>query len=332
MLCSSFVSAAAVVTNVQLMDTFTLTLNIRTTDIDGNSITRITTGTLIITDNTVSTLGIISNGTLALEGYTTMTVTGYVGKGSRPTLVLYGTSADCKATFFGKVKATAGVVSTITGSLNGFGYHSVGTLGDDPAGAVASWSTVAQYDGTTSALLTQAAVEGSTYVQFTPPRGFKLSQLDTIVSGWSLAHKLQVSTSNGPQVELKFQKRGTSTPDGIAHVDITLLPYQQTGTGNWVVSSILSASTTCGYYGNDPVDGTAFSEFSGTILLEDVEAAINAEVNMGTDSASAWELTRVRIELWEAGARTCYIDDVVINGRTYTFEPVSFSGSVKGLP
>jgi len=32
----------------------------------------------------------------------------------------------------------------------------------------------------------------------------------------------------------------------------------------------------------------------------------------------------VDIELWEGGARTCYIDDVTIGGQLYTLEPNSY--------
>jgi len=330
-LVGSTVIAAANTTAVQMMDTFTAEANMTFTDIDGNRITTVKAATLIITDNTVATFGVIANGTLAISGYATMTVTGYIGKGNNPTLVLSGSGTDAKATIIAKVHAHVGVVQTITGTINGVGTHSQGTLGDDPAGAVASWSVAQQYDGTTSALLVADAVTGSTYVQFTPQTGIKLNQLDTITTGWSVAHRLENATSNGPQVELKFQKRGTATPDGVAHVDVTLLPYQTTGTGAWVVSQLTGAATNALYYGNDPVDGTAFSD-GGVALLNTVEAAINAEGVMGSDSASAWELTRVRVELWEAGARDCWIDQVTINGKVYSFEPASFTGNFKAVP
>jgi hypothetical protein len=41
------------------------------------------------------------------------------------------------------------------------------------------------------------------------------------------------------------------------------------------------------------------------------------------------DLTRVRVEIWEAVARDCWIDEVTINGITYSFEPASVSGSFR---
>jgi len=311
-----------------------MTCNIAVKTIDGETQTKVSTATLIVADNTVTTRGVITNATLAVPGYITVAVAGYVGRGSNPYLTLYGTSADVQFVVTGKVHAHSGVVQYITGRVDGFGDHSQATIGDDPVGAVASWSTADSYNGTTSALLTQAAAPGSVYVQFTAPTGVHLSDLATLATGWSMWHNTS-AVAGGPQIELRFQKVGYPDPDGVGHVDITLLPHQGVGSAVWEVESFTSA-TKCIYYGNDPFNGTAFSENSGALTLAGVEAAINLEAAMSADgivyTCGDWHLIRVRVELWEAGARTSYIDDVTIDGHVYSFEPVVFAGTFTARP
>jgi hypothetical protein len=219
--------------------------------------------------------------------------------------------------------------------MDGWRWHAGGTLGDDPVGATTAWSTADSNEGSISALLTQAAAPGSTYVSVTPPSGIKLKDIDTITSGWSFWHNLQDGKAYGPQVELRFAAATNVNPDGAGHVDVTLIPHQEAGDGTWERETITGAATLAGYYGNDPFDGTAFDEFSGTLHMDDVEAAINAEGAMtanGGFTCGEWVLTQVKVELWEAGARTCYIDDLTIKGTVYTFEPLQFAGSFKALP
>ena len=331
------VLGAATTCTVNMADTFTLTSSIAVKTIDGVNQSRVTTATLIIADNTVTTKGVITNATLAVPGYVTIAVTGYVGHGTNPYLTLYGASTDIQFVLTGKVHAHAAVPQSITGRVDGFGDHSQGTLvgvDDDPVGSSAVWSVADQYDGTTSALLTQAAAAGSTYVQFTAPSGIHLRDLDTITSGWSFAHNTE-AVAGGPQVELRFQKVGAPDPDGVGHVDITLIPHQGVGAAVWELETLTSA-TNCMYYGNDPFNGTAFEENSGALTLATVEAAINNEAAMSADgtvyTCGDWHLIRVRVELWEAGARTSYVDSVTIKGNVYSFEPVVFAGKFTGRP
>lgn len=330
--------AAVTMCTVNMADTFTLASSISVKTIDGVAQSKVTTATLIIADNTITSKGVIANATLAVPGYVTITVTGYVGHGINPYLTLYGTSADVQFVLTGKVHAHGAVPQSISGRVDGFGDHSQGALvgvDDDPVGSSAVWSIADQYDGTTSALLTQAAAAGSTYVQFTAPSGIHLKDLDTIASGWSIAHNTS-AVAGGPQVELKFQKTGCPDPDGVGHVDITLLPHQGVGSAVWEVEQLTSATLAI-YYGNDPFNGTAFDSGAGvSTALSTIEGLINAETNMGNDGTAYtcgdWHLTRVRIELWEAGGRTSYIDSVTIKNHVYSFEPVVFSGSFKAIP
>ena len=103
-----------------------------------------------------------------------------------------------------------------------------------------------------------------------------------------------------------------------------------TGTGLWVHKTF-DQNSTAQYYGNDPVDGTAF-DGGGNVALSTVVDAINEESAMTGSDASNWKLTRVRVELWDAGVRTCYVDDVMIDGRVNSFEPAQLSGSFSAKP
>ena len=51
----------------------------------------------------------------------------------------------------------------------------------------------------------------------------------------------------------------------------------------------------------------------------------------GGDDCGDWVLTMVDIELWEGGARTCYVDDVTIGGQLYTGEPNSYYARLKAV-
>lgn len=327
-LAASMAFAAATSATVNVSGTYDVICTLKVIDVNGQSLSRIETATLAITDDTVSTKGIISTSTLTITGYAAISLTGFVGMGSRPQINLSGSGTDAVVSIVGRIQSSENVATGITGQITGTLEHSQGTLGAAGGGATATWDVAKQYNGAVSAKLVQNGVEGSTYVQFVPKRGFYIKDLDTITAGFSVAHFLESEAGGwGPQIELKFQKKGTATPDGIAHVDVTLIPYQQDGTDAWVVTSMTSAATNCLYYGNDDVDGTAFDGPSG--LLSAVEAAINAEGVLNGASTSKWELTRVRVEIWEAVARDCWIDEVTINGTTYSFEPASVSGSFR---
>lgn len=310
-----------------------MTLRVPVKFLDGTRYDSITESVLTISDNTTTTKGVISTADIVVPIYGTITLTGYVGNGYKPTMVLVGSEADGNIIIKMQAHLHGTTIVSMSGTVDGFGAHSGGALGDDPADAAATWSSVQTKTGSVAALLTASANEGSVYVQFTPTDTIYLRDIDTITTGWSVAHDLQTGQANGPQVELRFTSATNVNPDGAGHVDITLLPYQQAGTGAWVVSQIVSSTTHAGYYGNDPWDGTAFDEFSGTLHLSAIEAAINAEGAMqanGGFTCGDWVLTRVRVELWEAGVRTCYVDDVTIHGDVYSFEPVWLAGKISG--
>jgi len=319
---------AAVPGYPNLAGTWNVTCRIAVRELDATRTDTIRTAVLTITDNTTTTKGVITTANIVVPTYGTLAVTGFVGQGYRPYLVLKGSDTELGMVFEGRVRLKASLPYSIGGKFYGFGSHSQGALGDDPVGGAATWSSVETHTGSIAALLTQAAAEGSTYVQFAPQEGIHLSDMDTILAtDWGLWFDLENATNGGPQLELRFTHPYNVNPDGAGHVDITLL-IPTAGTGEWV-NRTYSPTFLGLYYGNDPWGGAAFSLGVPT-ALSGLEALIDAEAAMianGPFLCGDWELTRVRVEVWEAGARTCYIDDVMIDGEVYSFEPVVFYGS-----
>jgi hypothetical protein len=323
---------AAPATFADVGGTYTITCKLPVRYMDGTVATRATTGSLTITDDTSATRGTIGTATITVTGYGTVALVGFVGAGLNPRLSLVGSDGVTVVTLNAKVHTHTYVVQKISGRLDGWCWHTGGELGDEPVGAVASWSVADSYNGSVSALLTQAAAAGSTYVQVTPPTGITLGQMSAITADkWGLWFNLQDSTNGGPQVELRFIAPTNVNPDGAGHVDVTLLT-PTVGTGAWVNRTYTGAFP-CMYYGNDPFDGTAFDGPVDT--LANAETSINAEAAMlanGGFVASNWVLSRVRVEVWDAGARTCYVDDLMVNGRTYSFEPAQYAGTFTAIP
>jgi hypothetical protein len=254
-----------------------------------------------------------------------MAVTGNIGAGSNPKIVLEGSGV----VFNGQVRTNSTAVTRISGAIDGFVPNADAVMASDAGGTAAS-STVQQESGAKSILLTQAGSAGSTHVQWVPANGVRLSDLTTLdPTKWGLWFDLENNKSGGPQLELRFTSPDCTDPDGAGHVDVTLL-QPVTGNATWA-HWVYGPTSTAMYYGNDPVDGTAFSD-DAPEALSGIVANINGETAMGDDSASNWKLTRVRVELWDAGARTCYVDDVMVNGRINSFEPAQFSGTLSARP
>jgi hypothetical protein len=145
--------------------TYTIRGNFQGYYLDNTRSERAREGTLTITDNTLTTLGSIGTASLTVTGVGTVAMVGFVGAGTSPRISLIGSDGTSVVNINGRVRVTATQIR-ITGRADGWTYHSGGELGDDPAAAVASWSAVAPHGGSITALLTQAAAAGSTYVQY----------------------------------------------------------------------------------------------------------------------------------------------------------------------
>lgn len=302
---------------------------------------RIQFGTLVITTQNGKS---ITDATLEHIG-ADVALTGLVGPGDRPTIVLGGTDSDGTVV---SIQARVVInrddeVTAIRGRMQAY-VTSDGERKVNAGTGTVAISTVAYHSEPISALITQGAGAGSVGIQLNHPvNRLKLRNLANLRSGQlGFWFNLQVGETEGPYIGLRFAPAGTNDTDlfpavDVGHVDITIMPYQApyVGTGTWVECDLTSASGRCVYYGNDPTDETAFSweEEGGNYTLADMEALINAEAAMtaGEDSASNWVLTTAYIVLYEGGVRTCYVDDITIGGQLYTLEPNSYYTNLKAV-
>jgi len=191
------------------------------------------------------------------------------------------------------------------------------TLGPDTHGT-SVWSTAQSPTGSASVLLTHTTGTGSVYVDFVPPAGETLATFQADITAatpaWSFRHFLEnTGVTNGPQFELRFTESG-----GTGWLEVTAVGLQgTTGTAGWLVET-LAGATVAGYGGNT-ADGTSVFEWGPLTALSGIEAAVNASweaAETGT-TASAYVLTRVRVELWEDIDQYCHIDDITIAGVPY---------------
>ena len=294
-------------------------------------------GELVITTQTGK---VISAATLEHMG-ADIALTGLVGPGLHPAIALGGTDSDGTVVAIqGRVipdRAVPTVAASISGRIMGYVTSDGSRIVYDGNGSAAI--SAAYHSEPLSTLITAGTEGGAIGLQFNRPvNKLKLRNLANLTSGQlSFWFNLQSSKTPGPYFGLRFAPAGeteTGLFEAVSHVDITVMPYQAyTGTGEWEECDLTPASGRCIYYGNDSTDQTAFSweEEGGVYTLADMEALINAEAAMiaGEDSASDWVLTAIYIVLNEAGARTCYVDDVTIGGRVYTLEPNSYLSSFR---
>lgn len=313
--------------------TYIMAAGARPVEMDSTRHPRVQFNQLIITTQNDKA---ITDATLEHMG-TDIALTGVVGTGSRPTIVLGGTDSDgTVAAIQGRVITNrAGDVVSISGRMMNY-VTSDGARWDDSADGTSEISTAAYHSEPLSCLLTGGTLANPEALLFhNPVSRMRLSQLSNLRSDQlGFWFNLQNTKTPGPEIMLRFApyERGAATVQSYygggtsGLVDITVMPYQGlTGDGTWVECDLAEDAATIIYYGNDPTD---YTSFGGTPVasLADVEAAINAEAAMtaGEDSASNWRLTMASVELWEGGARTCYIDDVTIGGMTYSLEPNSY--------
>ncbi len=176
---------------------------------------------------------------------------------------------------------------------------------DTAEDSTASWDTESEV-GDYSVLLN--FVTEHTYVDFVPDSGTTLADLTVaggfVAADWDFWYKH--STANfGPQLELKFTEPGTSN-----FVDVTFMLQDQVVQGAWTSVNLTDVN-----FGNIGTwDGSTSS--SNATLADAITA-------LGSITLEDYDLTKVRVELYDdpSTARTCYIDDVTIDGTTYDVEP-----------
>jgi len=289
---------------------------------------------------TTQTNKVISEATLTCFGKD-ISLTGLVGPGSKPWISLVGTDSDGTNVIVNArlTKNSRGNITGMAGRLDGFvtsdGYRWDSSVTGTGA---ATLSTAAYHSGAYSTLLTGGNETEAVVLQLNHPSStLKLSDLDTLTAtskkGISFWFLLANTTTPGPQIGLRFAPVGVTGTDlfsSVSHVDVTLAPYYSlTGNGTWQQCTITKDTARWFYYGNDPENQTAISGSNVTGTLSQVEAAVNADAEMVRHeaSASSWVLTAVYIDLYESGARTCYIDDVKVGTTTYALEPYRIAGT-----
>ena len=332
---------AAAPTYLDVTGTYDVTKRVTTHYMDGTRHPSAIKGTLTITTQVDKA---ITDATLTTLG-ADIALTGLVGGGTRPYIVLHGTDSDGQfCTLYCRVRVDRNDnVTRLYGRITGY-TTSAGTRWVNGTGT-STVSTAQAYSGVLSTLLTGAADSGPVALIFHKPyNNLKLKYLDTLAaSSNGLSFYYYASQASiGPQVGLRFAPKGSTGADNMGfwgegtttYVDVMVMPLQLGAvTTTWTKYTITSDSGVCVYYGTD---GTDYTSYGGTPIttLGEVEAAINAEAAMlaGSDTCGEWVLVMVTIDIYEVGVRTVYIDDVQIGRYIYTLEPSEFSSSFAAKP
>ena len=217
----------------------------------------------------------------------------------------------------------------VLGANGGTEEEICGHLGTAGTGDVVWWSSTVVHGETLTAMGAYSAFldkatgpAGSTHAQFTLATGITLEQFQDAIDGatskWSFWYWLEsIGVTNGPQFELLFED---PTAGSQGWVEITAVGLQGTTGGAVWAEEILDSDTPAGYGGwGEAGIGASFFNWGSLTALSGIEAAINGEANV--TNASDWELTRVRVQLWEAIDQYCYTDDITIEGDRYDLEP-----------
>jgi hypothetical protein len=260
------------------------------------------------------TLYVPANDTADVEVYGNMSYVGagYANSGDRPQLSL---------TYY---RASSGSQALVEGTLD----VSFVTEGSGTAALSTATTTSASY----SVLLTHTNVAaGSVALEFVPEdEGLTLADfqddIDAATPEYSFRYNYESGLGNGPQFELQFED-----PNSTGWLQVTAVGLQSPLPGSaatWQKETLSGSTTTAGFGGNTP-DGSSVFDWDLGTTLDAIEADVNtawAAAETGTD-ASDYVLTRVRVELWEASGKYCYIDDIVVNGATTTVTGEIISGN-----
>jgi hypothetical protein len=334
------VPSALATSPIDVTGAYTVTGNISIKYLDGSSHPKMPSDAVL----TITTQSgqVISAATLTTSGET-VPLEGLVGTGSRPSIVLKSTSSavDTFITINGRVSSSRGgtrISGRITGYIASEGYK--WDLSD--TGTAATYTGAEAYGGSGyCTLLTAGAGAGAECIQLNfPDNKFKLSDMTDLAAstrdGISFYYKLESGKANGPYIGLRFSPWWNTVTDlfaSVPHVDVTIGElYSATGDGEWTKYTVTSASTRIYYYGNDPVNFTSFGhpgDYLATLDLAEDSINTNAAMTAHGANASDWVLTAVYIDLYEAGERTCYIDNVQIGRYTYTLEPLQIDTSFR---
>jgi len=196
--------------------------------------------------------------------------------------------------------------------------------GHSPSGAKAEWSEERLITGSHAIKLSKPATGnyGSTHVQITASGNAAaqtLADFDAQALLWGYSHCRSVTPGVAWWIgmELRFED-----PNSNSWVDVTTTAPVIAGTDVWAVRTFAGAVDTCYYGGWSELDGSFSNWVPQVITGVAADVALKAPNQTLVTAVATWVLTRVRLELWEtATERQCYVDDIVIDGVTYTLEP-----------
>jgi hypothetical protein len=214
-------------------------------------------------------------------------------------------------------------MKTISNVLVGVATLEVGT----PVGNRAEWSDEQHNTGAYSVKLSKLEGNyGSTSVQINAT-GNALAQtvldFQTQTLSWGWSHFRQATNAYWEQMELHFVDPLNSDN----WVDITVQSdVMALGTAAWVAKDL--ANTNLCFFGGWNAHDGSFANWVPAVI-SGVVAALDAAAPLfviAHGSLTNWTLTRIKIELWETvppmtGGHYVYIDDIVVDGVTYTLEP-----------
>ncbi|MCK4296171.1 MAG: right-handed parallel beta-helix repeat-containing protein, partial [Candidatus Marinimicrobia bacterium] len=200
-------------------------------------------------------------------------------------------------------------VTDVDFTLVATGAGTVEWVTDAPADEVGDWSVK----------LENTAAASYSAVEFVPEGTVTLADFQIDITNGTPAYSFKYlfdHSLNGPQFELTFEESG-----GTGWLEITAVGLQgATASSSWQTEA-LAGATLAGYGGNTP-DGSSVFNWGPLTALSGIEAAVNASFDTAEDgvSASSYVLTKVQVELWEDEAKVCYVDDIIINGTTYSVD------------
>lgn len=227
------------------------------------------------------------------------------------------------------------MAKTISNVLVGVAVLEVGM----PVGNRAEWSDEQHYTGSHSVKLSKLSGDyGSTSVKI-DATGNALAQtitdFQTQTETWGWRHYRQAVNAYWEQFELHF----VDPTNADNWVDVTVqADVMALGSTSWQVKD-LAPTDMCFFGGWNNLDGS-FSNWVPA-AISGLVAALGAAAPLQTAVASlgTWTLTRIKVELWETvppmtGGHYVFIDDIVIDGVTYTLEPgtVASAGIVLSAP
>jgi len=188
----------------------------------------------------------------------------------------------------------------------------------------AEWSDEYVISGSHSVKLSKPATGnyGSTHVQIIPTGNAAaqtLADFDAQALTWGYDYRRSVTADVAWWIGMECR---FSDPNSNSWVDITTTAPVVAGDGIWATRAFNGAVDTCYYGGWSELDGS-FSNFVPQVITGvAADVALKAPNQTAVTPVGTWLLTRVRLELWEtATERQCYVDNIVIDGVTYTLEP-----------